>query len=249
MCSKEIQREIQQPHTDDKPAGSHCIQSRHSYSSETPRKTTTCLCCITKVCDSAETSRELTSFELNLQTLDVSRSEVTGWRHKQTYASLCSNISSSVWLFYDQILFHYAFKCFINRWPERHTFNVVNMSKECTGHPLMSDNVVNKDTPEENNRLLSLMLLFQLCLLDSLCDVGWERSWYQLIISAGTISFCSLRKTHMFVLVSPQICSHQKVSLEGWEHLVGWGQRNQMAPVEFSLLTCCQREELPNTWI
>lgn len=66
------------------------------------------------------------------------------------------------------------------------------------------------------------------------------RNRYQLIISViSAFYFCSSIKAHMFVLVSPQVCSYQRASSGNWEHLADGGPE----------LTCCQGVERPNTWI
>lgn len=126
-----------------------------------------------------------------------------------------------------------------------HMYNAVNIWEgKCRPPTKISGNVVNKDAPDARNgeqlAVVLLNLLLQLVLLEFLCDVGVRKRLVSVNhFRRQHVFFCLLEKDahtwihkHVFVLVSPQICSYQTASSERWEHLVD--QMNQMAPVESS---------------
>lgn len=112
------------------------------------------------------------------------------------------------------------------------------------GRPQISGNVVKTlQLPEMGNKV-------------SCCS-----HWHVPACLSQVSMWCGLRKT-LVVLVHFRFAPQERLTCFSWFHLqsaaikqrdgntmVGWGWRNQMAPVEFSLLTCCQGAERLNTWI
>lgn len=137
------------------------------------------------------------------------------------------------------------------------TFNVVNNSKESAGHPPISGNVVNNHAPDPRSGEQLAVVLRSCCSSLSCLSFSVMCGVKKSLVSVNHFScqciflgfFYASRKTHMFVLVSPQILSKYQTDRNTWWCIEVGRNRAGMAPVEFSLLTCCQGVERPNIWM